>query len=335
MEIGKLPHELLDRLISRAKLDARVIVGPMVGEDAAVIDFGPTLLVAKTDPITFATERIGWYSVNINANDIAVTGADPKWFLATVLLPECAKEEIAVEIMDQILSACDELGMSLVGGHTEITYKLDRPIVVGCALGEVKKGDLITTGGAKIGDAVILTGGIAIEGTALLAREAAEHLLSQGVAEETIEISRNYLTEPGISIVRAAAFARRSGRVNSMHDPTEGGLATGLFEVAVAADVGLEIDFERIPVLPETEEICRALKLDPLGLIASGSLLLTVDPADAGRVAASLTAEGIVASAIGAVVDKENGLKLIIAGKRTDLPKFPRDEVARFFSERG
>ena len=330
MDIGKLPHDLLAQLISKAKLDPRVVVGPRVGEDAAVIEFGSMLLVAKTDPITFATDRIGWYAVNINANDVAVMGAEPRWFLATILLPGTAAPRDAAAIFDQILSACEALGISLIGGHTEITSGLDRPIVVGCMLGEVERGSLVTTDGAQVGDLIVLTGGIAIEGTALLAREAAAALRSAGVAEEMIAFSRNYLIEPGITVVHAARIARGAGQIHSMHDPTEGGLATGLLELAVAAGVGLEVEWESIPILAETEAVCRALGLDALGLIASGSLLLTLDPSDAPAVAASLEAEGIRAVVIGRIVLAEQGLRLRRGGESHDLPRFARDEVARF-----
>jgi len=312
-----------------------VIVGPRIGEDAAVIDFGATLLVAKTDPITFAIDRIGWYAVNINANDVAVTGADPKWFLASILLPAGSPPSDAASIFDQILRACDALGVSLVGGHTEITLGLDRPIVVGCMLGETRRENLITTAGAQVGDSIVLTGGIAIEGTALLARDAPDALRKAGVTEELIDLSRNYLIEPGISVMRAASIARSAGRIHSMHDPTEGGLATGLAEVAIAAGVGLEVEWEEIPVLDGTEAVCAALGLDPLGLIASGSLLITLDTADVPAVLRALRDSGIRAAVIGRIVSKEEGLKLRRGGKLTDLPRFPRDEIARFFADHG
>ena len=136
---GKRPHALLDQFLRRfAPSDPRLIVGPQMGEDAAVIDMGDRYLVAKTDPITFATEEIGWYAVNVNANDIAVMGAEPRWFLATILLPQGrATEALAEAIYGQIADACDQLNVVLAGGHTEITVGLERPIISGCMLGEV------------------------------------------------------------------------------------------------------------------------------------------------------------------------------------------------------
>jgi hydrogenase maturation factor len=154
---GKLPAPLLEELLTRfAPSDPRIVVGPRMGEDAAVFDFGDRYLVAKTDPITFATSEIGWYAVNVNANDVAVMGAQPRWFLATVLLPVGqATPQLAEAIFSQMVDACAALGVSLAGGHTEITVNLDRPIISGTMLGEVLPGKLITTAGARPGDAVM------------------------------------------------------------------------------------------------------------------------------------------------------------------------------------
>ena len=172
--VGKLPPEALRKLLVRCPVprDSRVVIGPRFGEDAAVIDVGPKYLVAKTDPITFTAERIGWYAANINANDIATLGARPRWFLATLLLPEkAATESLARSIFNDILRACRTLGVTLVGGHTEITSGLGRPIVVGQMLGEVEKTKLIRKESQRPGDVVLLTKGVAVEGTAILARE--------------------------------------------------------------------------------------------------------------------------------------------------------------------
>ena len=183
MDVGKLPMEVLARLLSgTAQADPRVLQGPGIGADAAVIDMGDRLLIAKADPVTFATDRIGWYAVQVNANDIACMGGVPKWFLATVLLPEGAPESLAVEVHEQITEACEALGVTLVGGHTEITYGLRRPIVSGQMLGEATRDTVVWPGGARPGDALILTQGIAIEGTSVLAHEAAAALLAGGMS---------------------------------------------------------------------------------------------------------------------------------------------------------
>jgi hydrogenase expression/formation protein HypE len=332
MKVGKLPPEMLGNLLSKVKLDNRVVVGPGVGVDAAVIDYGDTLLVAKTDPITFATDEIGWYAVNVNANDIAMMGAEPKWFLATVLVPPDTSEAAVEGIFGQILDACKSLNVSLVGGHTEITHDLARPIITGCMLGEVTRDRLVSPGGAKPGDIVILTKGIAIEGTAILARELADQLFQAGVGREVIDKARGLIHQPGISVVPEARGLMAAVQPTAMHDPTEGGLATGLRELAIGSQVGLEIYKDRIPIIDETQVVSDALGLDPMGLIASGSLLLTVAPEDREEALTAISEIGVTASVIGYVVEQSQGLMIIDgAGLRSDLPVFERDEIARVF----
>ena len=333
MDVGKLPMEVLARLLSgTAQADPRVLQGPGIGADAAVIDMGDRLLIAKADPVTFATDRIGWYAVQVNANDIACMGGVPKWFLATVLLPQGAPERLAVEVHEQITEACEALGVTLVGGHTEITFGLTRPIVSGQMLGEATRDTVVWPGGARPGDALILTQGIAIEGTSVLAHEAAEALRAGGMSQGEVSAAAGLLDAPGISVVRAAGAAASAG-VTAMHDPTEGGLATGLAELATAAKAGLEVDAAAVRVLPETQAVCRALGLDPLGLLASGSLLAAASPERAEAVLAALRADGVDAAVIGRVTEASAGLRLRSADGVRELPSFPRDELARYMGQ--
>ena len=334
MNVGKLPPDLLNRLLDTLDIqDHRVLVGPRTGEDAAVIDMGDRALVAKTDPITFATDLIGWYAVHVNANDVACMGAVPKWFLATILLPENAQPHMAKDIFDQTVAACRELGVTLVGGHSEITHQLQRPIVVGHMLGEVASDSIVRTSGARPGDDIVLTKGIAIEGASVLAREAKSALLATGVSPKTVDIASDYLFNPGISVVQEALTACKAVPVHSMHDPTEGGLATGLREIAGAAQVGFEIDREHIPVLPECASICAAIGLDPLGLLASGALLITLAREHTSSLFKSLAKHNVQARVIGKVTPASNGLRLRTADGVRDMPSFERDELARYFSE--
>lgn len=335
MRVGKLPYPLLEKLLAKARLDARVVVGPQVGEDAAVIEFGPNYLVAKTDPITFTSDLIGWYAVNINANDIAAMGAQPKWFMISLLLPESASEKDVEQIFDQTLSACQSLDISLVGGHTEITYDLDRPIVVGCMLGEVERDQLVTSAGAHPGDDIIITSGIAIEGCSILALEAGDRMRQAGVGEEIIAEAKQYLFEPGISVVEEARLACRSAQVTSLHDPTEGGLATGLYEVGKASGVGMVVEREAIPILPACQVICQALDLNPLGLIASGCLIITLSPEETPKLLAAFANSGKEAARIGQVAKAEREIKIIEDGEEHNLPVSEQDEVARFLSQGG
>jgi hydrogenase expression/formation protein HypE len=332
LPLGKLPAEDLAELLNLyAQIDERVVVGPGIGVDATAIEFGDRLLVAKTDPITFATDEIGWYAVNVNANDVACLGATPRWFLATLLLPVgLADRSLAEDIFAQLSAACRELGVSLCGGHTEITYGLERPIVVGQMLGEVARDDLVLPGGAQVGDVVVLTKGIAVEATAIIARERGADL-SGRFPEEFLTRCRDFLHQPGISVVRDAQIATGCARVHAMHDPTEGGLSTGLWELAEAAGVGLLVDQEQIAVLPETATLCAEFGLDPLGVIASGALLVVVAPQDGQRVVASLEGARIAAGVIGRVVDPDAGVLLQADGITQELTRFPRDEITRLF----
>ena len=332
MRAGKLPLDLLSQLLNRVEIkDPRVVLGPRAGEDAALIDFGDRYLVTKTDPITFATDLIGWYVVQVNANDLAVMGAIPRWLMVTLLLPEGTTPDQVGSVFDQLREACDGLGITLVGGHTEITYDLPRPIAIGAMLGEAAKDRVVLTAGARPGDAIVLTKGVAIEGTALLAREAAEKLSESGVADVELERARELLFSPGISVVKDATIACDTVTVHSMHDPTEGGLATGLLEIAQGAKVGVSVDADRIPILPECQTICDALGLDPLGLIGSGALLVTLESEEVPRLIDALAGEGIQACQIGHITPPEEGLKLRTRERVQDLPLFERDELARFF----
>jgi hydrogenase maturation factor len=330
--IGKLPADHLAHLLAKyVRPDPRLIVPARVGEDAAVIDMGDRYLVAKTDPITFATDEIGWYAVNVNANDIACAGATPRFFLASLLLPEGKTDVALVEaIFQQMAEACQGLDVTLAGGHTEITYGLDRPVVVGHMLGEVAPERFVATAGAQVGDDILITKGIAVEATAIIAHEKAS-VLAGTFDSEYLRRCRDFLHTPGISVVRDAQVATGAGGVHAMHDPTEGGLATGLWEVATAAGVGLEIDEAAIPVLPETAALCTEFGLDPLGVIASGALLIACPPPETDAILEALGGAGISSAHLGRVVPPEGGCKLLGPDGERPLPTFARDEIARLF----
>jgi hydrogenase expression/formation protein HypE len=332
LPVGKLRGSFLASLFNKhVNLDERVVLGPRVGEDAAVIDMGDRYLVATTDPITFVTEDLGWYALVVNANDVAVRGAAPRWFLATCLLPEGGASEESVEaLFAQLGAACRELGVSLVGGHTEVTHGLDRPLVIGTMLGEVGRDRLVTTSGARVGDALLLTKGIPLEGTSIIARARATELRARGHAEALLVRARAYLTK--LSVVPEALLAVELAPVHAMHDPTEGGLATALWELAEAAGVGLAVEAERIPVLPEGRALCAEYGLDPLGTIASGALLLALAPSDAGVVLHACARDGIDCAYIGRVQPRESGVTIAVGGRARELPQFPQDEITRLFA---
>jgi len=339
MKAGKLPADLLERLLARLPADPRLLIGPGVGRDAAAIDLGGgRVLVAKADPVTFATDQIGRYVVHVNANDVACLGARPAWFMATVLLPESASPEQAEAIFEQIRTTCDELGIVPIGGHTEITLGLSRPMIAGAMLGETTADALVRPENARAGDHLVLTKAIAIEGTALLARDAPDALRQRGMTSDEIESAARLLIEPGISIVREATAACATGRVHALHDPTEGGLATALGELGRAAGLQAEVRPDDVRVLPETARVCSTAGLDPLGLLASGALLIAMAGEACDEVCEAVRRHEIAATCIGELASGQGGA-IIDSRRREPLPRFERDELARFLevveAERG
>lgn len=330
---GKLPAELLGRLIASYVVpDPDILIGPGVGRDAAAIRVGDRALVVKTDPITFATPDAGRYLVNVNANDIVCMGATPRWLLVTALFPEkSTTESLAEQVFASLSSAASELGISLVGGHTEITIGLDRLILVGQMLGEARPEQLLDMRNAQPGDAVLLVSGIAIEGTSILASAAAKRLAD--LPPELLASAQHFLDAPGISVVPAARALLASGaQVRGLHDPTEGGLASAVSELSAASGLGIEINYASIPIYPETAAICVALDLDPLGLIASGALLAVVAVTDTELALAALLDAGLNAARIGTMTESGLGCTLIRGDSRDPMPTFAVDEIARFFA---
>jgi hydrogenase expression/formation protein HypE len=289
-------------------------------------------LIAKSDPITFATDAIGYYAVTVNANDIATMGGTPRWFLATLLLPERGTTETLVrQIFGQIRQACQDLRITLVGGHTEITVGLERPILSGHMLGEVSRAQLVTSAGMQAGDALLLTKGFPVEGIAIMARECAPQLARQGYAPQDITRLQQFLFTPGISVVREASILRQTVEVHAMHDPTEGGIATGLWELAEASGVGLHIAAAQLPLLEEGAALCQAFGLDPLGTIASGALLAAVPAAQAEHAIAACRDAGIACYCIGTAVAEPHERLLHTPSGRRPLPTFPQDEIVKLF----
>jgi len=329
--VGKLPAGKLTELLARAPVpDPRVLQGPGIGLDCAVVDVGDRLLVLKSDPITFATDEIGEYLVQVNANDIATTGAAPRWLLVTLLLPENdATPALTDTIFEQIYDACRRLDISVVGGHSEITYGLDRPVAVGALVGEVERERLVSPRGARPGDRVLLTKGVPVEATAVIGHEKSKELAG-AFSEAELAQARDFLRDPGIGILTEARAATAAGRVTAMHDPTEGGLLTALWELAQASGRRLVFDPGAVPVPELSGRLCRHLGIDPLASIASGALLLTVPAGDAAKVRAAVEESGITCREIGWV--EEGGPSVFRAGENEPLAVPERDEIARLFA---
>lgn len=324
---GKVgPDDLLAHVFERtgaAETDETIRQGPADGEDAAAIDWpdGDGTLVVSSDPISLAASQVGTLGVYVATNDVAVSGADPRWLTAVVLLPGEAGEangdgddgsSLLEEISQDLDAAAREIGASIVGGHSEYVDQLERPLLSLTAMGATNR--FVPTGGAEPGDAVILTKAAGIEGSAILAADFGDEL---DIDPEPRERAEAFLEE--ISVVPEARIVREYA--TAMHDPTEGGVAAGLLEVARASDVRLEVDRDAVPVREETAALCEAAGVDPLRIFGSGALLATV-PADAvDDCLAALGDAGLEAAAIGTVGDREGDKsELILDGESITGP---------------
>ena len=338
LPVGKLRHDFLKELLPTSDSSTGVVVGPQLGEDAAVIALGDDYLVATSDPITFATEDIGWYVVCVNSNDIAAMGAVPKWLLVTLLLPEDATTPAMVrDIMAQLTQACAEFDIALCGGHTEVTPAVTQPVVIGQMLGVTDKNALFTSADACVGDALILTKGIGIEATAIIARECEDQLREKHDAV-FLERAKNYLVDPGISVLKDAQIAIATGGVQAMHDVTEGGITTAVSELATAAELGVVVYSDKllgssILYSDTTRTLCEMFGLNPLGVISSGAMLIASEPEKSEAICQALGEAGIRADIIGQFLPPEQGLWLQDATRtRQPLPIFETDEIAKLFS---
>ena len=295
---GKIPVEILRDIVFRNLGVKRkeVVLGPSVGFDGAVLDIGDKSLIVSIDPITGAVERIGWLAVNINANDVATFGVKPEFLFSCILLPEGVDRETVETICAQMDKAARELEIAIAGGHCEVTPGIKNPIVAGCIMGLTEKGNYVTAGGAKPGDKLILTKSAGIEGTAILASDR-ESQLRKAVDSSTLKRAKEFFKK--ISVVKEAILAFKTGGVHAMHDPTEGGVLGGIYEMTDASNVGVKVFEEKIPVEQETVEICEFFQIDPLQLISSGALLVSVDSNLADKIVETLRNHGIEAAVIG------------------------------------
>lgn len=326
MPPGKLDAGLLADLLAKARAGAHeVLLGPSIGEDAAAIAVPQGTLVVATDPITFTGHGLGRYAVVINANDVAVTGARPRWFLCTLLLPPGTNEAAVRVVFDEINKELRELGASLVGGHTEVTPAVNQPVAVGQFIGHTADGRFVRTGGMSPGDVLVQVNPAPVEGAGVLATECRERL--SGLPAAMLERAAAGPLDPGISVVAPALRAANLGAV-SLHDPTEGGLATALWEVAESSGVALEIDGSSIIWFEPGLAVCRELGADPWGTLASGTLLAAFAPANCEPAIEALGDDGWLAARIGQAAPG-SGVQTL-EGK--PLPRFEPDEVARILA---
>ncbi len=325
--VGKIPPAALLRSVFpyTGKKNTRVIVKPGIGRDAAVIRYGGRVLAFSTDPITGTTTHIGSHSVIINANDIATTGARPAWYLCTLLLPIGTEERLLHGVMIEIHETAKELGISVVGGHSEVTSGLDRPIIAGFMVGESETGQVLSAEDGRSGDRVLLTKMAGLEGTAILASDYSNTL--RGIHPKSMKRAKSFSLE--MSVVKEALEIAKFRGVHAMHDPTEGGVLNGLWELSEASGLGIEVAADRIKVASETREICSVLGLDPLKLMSSGCILVAVDSSTVGTVKRKLSQMRVMVSDVGVLTPGSSGRYVLRGGKRTRLEAVPRDELYR------
>lgn len=331
--VGKLPPAFLAGILANApQFDDRILLGPGIGLDCAVVDAGEQYWVFKSEPITFATDQIGWYAVQVATNDIATTGAVPRFMLLTMLLPEGhSDEELVRSLSDQVFTACRQYHISLLGGHTEVTHGIDRPLLAATLIGEVAKERLVTPRGARPGDVLLLTKGIPIEATALLAREFPQRLQA-ALRPDEIAAAADFLQQPGISVLADAQIAVQAGHVTAMHDPTEGGLSAALWEMAQACGHDIEFNPSDVYIPALSARICQVFALDPFATIASGALLLAVDSHDVDAIQAALRQQGIAAGRIGRFVSGQGTVYSIENGQRKPWSYPDRDEIGKVYA---
>lgn len=328
---GKLPNDLLEEFLVQFGInDPAVLTKPGIGEDTAAVDIrADEVLVLKSDPITFATESIGRFAVLVNANDIVTAGATPRWFLATLMFPIGTSAFAIREVMEELSAVCRAGNITLCGGHTEITDAVTRPVITGTMAGTVARSGLIDKCGVKTGDLVLMTKAVAVEGTAIIVREFGPRLQDLGLSATDIDACRRFLDS--ISVMPEAALAVAAGGVSAMHDVTEGGLATALEELSIAGRHRIRIDMHKIPVYAETERICALLSLDPLGLIGSGSLLISCRPGACDRLLQDIAEAGIQVSVIGEILEPGTGIDAWRHQGPVAWPHFEADEITRLF----
>ena len=331
MKTGKLDPATLRRLVLD-RLGVRredVVVHARLGEDAAAVAFGDEVCVLSSDPITGAGANAGWYAVHVACNDIAAMGARPVGVLAALLFPESSVEDDVGRVMDDVHRAAVELGVEILGGHTEVAPGLSAPIVAMTSVGRARRDRLVTSAGARPGDALVLTKWAGLEGTAILATDLA-HLLREHLDPATLERARALSAH--LSVVPEGILAAELG-AHALHDPTEGGVLGALWELAEASGMGYVVEAAAVPVVDETRRVCAALGADPLRLISSGALLIACPDAEA--MLAGLAARDIPAARIGEIVEDARVRVLLVDGERREIGPVHRDEFWRILEAHG
>ncbi|SJZ75414.1 AIR synthase family protein [Selenihalanaerobacter shriftii] len=327
MKAGKIDINNLKKLVldQISVSNEEVLVRPKIGEDSTVIDFGEFVAVMSTDPITGVQEGMGSLAVNVACNDIAANGASPIGIQQVLLVPPETSEDEIIAIIKDINQAAQELGIDILGGHTEVTDIVNQPLVSCTAIGKTSKDKYVTSSGAQVGDDIVVTKWTGLEGTAILAADYYQDLINLGVDPELLEEGQQLVNH--LSVITEGLIGA-DFQVNAMHDVTEGGLYGSLYELTSAAEVGFKINQDSIPLHPATKEITNSLEINPYHLIGSGMMILTTELGD--ELVSNLSKEGISSAVIG----KITGEKRIIITKeeRLEITDPPQDELWRFLA---
>ncbi len=328
-EIGKIPPQILERLVlnpvTHTKVHrADIVVRPKTGEDCSAMDPGGEMCVFSTDPITGATRDVGYLAVHVNCNDVFSAGAEPVGILMTVLLPPQSEESILEELMAGTLQAAAELGIEVLGGHTEVTDAVTKPVISATVIGKTKDRKMVCTGGAEIGQDVIMTKWAGLEGTAILAQEY-ETVLSQRIPKDLLQKAKEM--KGFLSVGTESRIAMEHG-ATAMHDATEGGILGAVWELAECSEKGVTVYADQIPIQDVTKMVCQEAQIEPLQLISSGTMVIAAY--DGAALVDKLQAAGVAAAVIGKITQKE---KIIIqngTSKPLEQPKSDALYQAKF-----
>lgn len=323
LSLGKIPIKTLNSTVLRLTgAESDMVVTPAkAGLDFAAIKAGRRFIVVSTDPITGISQQIGTYAVKVSANDVATSGNPPQFAESVILLPEGSSASDLRRIARQIHTAARESGITILGGHTEVTPGLTRPIIVVTAFSVVEK--FVTSGGALDGDTIMMTKTAGLEGTSELARECDFH--SEAIPPTVLRRARRFINQ--IDITKEAVASFRTGRVHAIHDCTEGGVLGAVFEMSLASSLGFTLNEAEIPVANETRMICESLSIDPVRLIGSGSLLMAVEKGGETEIEAALHSMCLVTK----IGEFRRGRRRVLlkGGMVQEVREAPQDELWR------
>jgi len=328
--LGKVPPKILRQIVfsNLGAPSKRVLVGPGIGVDNTVIAVNGVKIVVSSDPVTGAKKNLGRIGVDVSTNDVALTGARPEFLLVVLILPAGTRDSQIQRIMREVSTEAKRLGVSIVGGHTEYSSIVENPVFIGTAIGWTKRRRLVTSSGAKPGENIVMMGEAGVEGTAILASDLAEKLVEKGVPPMILRRANRLVKS--LSVVKPALIS--ADYVSAMHDPTEGGVLGGIFEICEASGKGCVVNMEAIPVREETRIICGELGIDPLRLVSSGTLLATVSKRKTPILLRKLNEKGFKAHIIGRVTGNKRERIGLMGVREIKIDELPQDELWKTLS---